>query len=65
MKIYAHHQQQHTAHALRGKACNNCLNMCVVHHGRKIPIEEYWCDRQHQVLEEPPTTCDKRRDATL
>lgn len=63
MKIYAHHQQQHTAHALRGKACNNCLNMCVIHRGRKIPKEEYWCDRYHQTIE-PLTTCEKRRDAS-
>ena len=63
MKIYAHHQQQHTAYALRGKACNNCLNMCVVHRGRKIPKEEYWCDRYHSVIE-PPKTCEKRREAS-
>ena len=63
MRLEAHHKQQHTAHALRGKACDNCLNMCVVHHGRKIPIEEYWCDRYHRTIE-PPKHCDKRRDAT-
>lgn len=64
MRLEAHHQQQHTAYALRGKACNNCLNMCVVHHGRRIITEEYWCDRQHRVLEEPPKHCEKRREAS-
>ena len=59
-----HYKIQHTAEALRGKACYNCRSMEVIHHGRRIRIEEYWCDRQHRVLEEPPTVCEKRRDAS-
>ena len=65
MRQEAHYKIQHKAHGLRGSACYNCLNMCVTHHGRKIPIDEFWCERQHGFITEPPTTCDKRRDATL
>ena len=60
-----HYKIQHTAEALRGAACYNCRSMEVIHHGRRIRVEEYWCDRQHRVLEEPPKHCEKRRDATL
>lgn len=59
-----HYQIQHSCEALRGKACYNCRSMEVIHHGRRIVKEEYWCDRQHRVLEEPPTTYEKRREAS-
>ena len=65
MRQEAHYKIQHKAEGLRKTACYNCLNMCVTHHGRKIPIDEFWCERQHGFITEPPTTCDKRRDATL
>ena len=59
-----HYKIQHKCEALRGKACYNCRSMEVIHHGRRIHIEEYWCDIQHRVLEEPPKHCEKRRDAS-
>ena len=59
-----HYKIQHTAEALRGAACYNCRSMEVIHHGRRIRVEEYWCDRQHSVLHEPPKHCEKRRDAS-
>ena len=58
-----HYQIQHKAEALRGKACYNCRSMEVIHHGRRIITEEYWCDRQHRVIE-PPKHCEKRREAS-
>ena len=60
MKQYATHKQRHTAHALFGKACDGCASMCVIERGRKIRIEEYWCDRLHGVVE-PPKECPHRR----
>ena len=64
MRQEAHYKIQHKAHGLRGSACYNCLNMCVSHHGRKIPIDEYWCERQHGFVKQPPKTCEKRREAS-
>lgn len=63
MKQHATHKQRHTANALKKKACNGCSSMCVIERGRKIRIEEYWCDRYHSVIE-PPKTCEKRREAS-
>lgn len=59
-----HYKIQHSCEALRGAACYNCRSMEVIHHGRRIITEEYWCDRQHRVLHELPTHCEKRRDAS-
>ena len=59
-----HYKIQHTAEALRGAACYNCRSMEVIHHGRRIRVEEYWCDKYHQTIE-PMKHCDMRRDATL
>lgn len=59
-----HYKVQHKADGLRGKACYNCRSMEVIHHGRRIQIEEYWCDRQHRVLHEQPKTCEKRKEAS-
>ena len=64
MRGDAHYRQQHTAHALRGCACDNCQSMCVMHHGRKIRVEEYWCDTKHRTITELPKQCEKRRQAS-
>ena len=60
MKQHATHRQRHTAKALKNTACNGCPSMCVIERGRKIKIEEYWCDRLHGVVE-PPEKCPHRR----
>lgn len=60
MKQHATHAQRHTAHALMGSACYGCSSMCVIERGRRIPIEEYWCDRLHGVVD-PPEECPHRR----
>ena len=60
MKQHETHRQRHTAHALLGKACDGCRSMCVIERGRKIRIEEYWCDGLHRVVE-PPKECPHRR----
>lgn len=65
MRGDAHYKIQHKAHGLLGTACYNCLNMCVSHHGRRIPIDEFYCERKHAFVTEPPEHCDMRRDATL
>ena len=63
MKQHATHNQRHTANALKKKACYGCSSMCVIERGRKIRIEEYWCDRLHGVVE-PPEECPHRRGET-
>lgn len=63
MKQHATHRPRHTAKALMGTACDGCLSMCVIERGRKILIEEYWCDRLHGVVE-PPEECKYRRGET-
>ena len=62
MKQHATHKQRHTANALFGKACYGCSSMCVIERGRKIRIEEYWCDQKHMVVNPHEVTCNYRKD---
>lgn len=61
MRIDAMHPQRHRSAAIKGTACYGCRSMCVIERGRKIKIEEHWCDRKHMVVE-PPVECPHRRE---
>ena len=61
-KNYASHGQRHSSRNIADTKCNGCQCMCVSVRGKRIIIEEYWCDHLHGWVDPHEVTCNYRKD---
>ena len=61
MKHYATRAQRHTSPAIKGAPCDGCRCCCVIHRGKRIVVEEYYCEKRHAFVDPHAIECSARK----
>lgn len=58
-KVEAYHPNRHSSRSIKGTTCDGCRSMCVIIRGRRVQIEEYWCDWRHGFVDPHTVECKR------